>query len=416
MTAFRLAWLNLTRRRVPTTIALASIAISIACSGVLLRLYRLSGSRFSTLAHGGDALIGAKAGGLDILLGCLNLEGKYPDFIPAVLYESLKQRRGVQFEDGTRSSPNFIRGIIPFVYFAQVDHYRVIGTDENFLNRPDSADSPRLSEGRWASAEGEVVLGSEVAAREHWKVGSTFNSRIWFTDEKTGAVPETPPLALTVTGIFAPQETAWDQALFSNLQTAHAAFTLAPLGKQSIWGPDVLHFFLVYLQPDAMPALQALINKRTVAQAVDVTAEEERLQTLTGTGRKLGVLMCFLILLLGALGVAAMMVTRFDAMTIQLAVLRALGYRRSEIRAWLVWEGCLLGVAACAIGAILDGLLFPAVRALLGTALPSRFLISSSVLQSWPVWAVAMLSTIIAVFIPLLRVYRQDIHGALKGT
>ena len=83
MNALRLAILNLTRRRVPTFLALLSIAISVGFSGVLLRLYFLSESRFSTLAKGGDAIVGAKSGGLDILLNCLNLEGPYPGYIPS---------------------------------------------------------------------------------------------------------------------------------------------------------------------------------------------------------------------------------------------------------------------------------------------------------------------------------------------
>src|SRR5689334_19056388 len=99
MTSFRLAILSLIRRRTPTFIAFLAISVSVAFSGILLRLYVLSGARFSGLAKAGEAIVGAKSGGVEILLGALNLEGEYPDFIPLKLYASLAARSGVQFED-----------------------------------------------------------------------------------------------------------------------------------------------------------------------------------------------------------------------------------------------------------------------------------------------------------------------------
>ena len=45
MNAFQLAWINLKRRKDSTLIAVLAIALSIMSSGVLLRLYWLSGQR-----------------------------------------------------------------------------------------------------------------------------------------------------------------------------------------------------------------------------------------------------------------------------------------------------------------------------------------------------------------------------------
>ena len=110
--------------------------MSVACGGILLRLYQLSESRFSSLGRGGDAVVGAKAGGIEILLGSLNGEGAFPGFLPYKLFESLRAQQKVQFEDGQTSQPNYIRAIIPFVYFAHYNGARVVGTDEVFFKRP----------------------------------------------------------------------------------------------------------------------------------------------------------------------------------------------------------------------------------------------------------------------------------------
>jgi putative ABC transport system permease protein len=110
-----------------------------------------------------------------------------------------------------------------------------------------------------------------------------------------------------------------------------------------------------------------------------------------------------------------MLITRFDAMSVQLAVLRAIGYGRREIGMWLIWEGFLLGLAGCLVGMVIDGSTFPILRDLLGSALPPADLIASSFLESYPVWIVTVPATVFAIFIPLIRLYRQDVHQALKG-
>jgi putative ABC transport system permease protein len=251
-----------------------------------------------------------------------------------------------------------------------------------------------------------------VARKQTLAIGQTIIVQPWIGDEKQER--EAAPVNLNVVGILKPTGTAWDNALFAPLESAQKVFTQNPLGARSIWGANVLNYYLVYLRPDGMPQLEGLVNGRTVAEVVAVDQEKAQLEELTGTGRDLGVLMCVLILCLGGLTVAAMMATRFDAMTVQLAVLRALGYARSEITGWLIWEGVLLGASACAIGAAFDAILLPILRLMLGSALPP--LISVPLYASWPVWLAAIAATVAAVFVPLIRLYHQDVHQALKGT
>jgi putative ABC transport system permease protein len=305
-----------------------------------------------------------------------------------------------------------VKQIIPFLYFAKVGNHRVIGTDETFLHRPDPSDTPILSQGKWAEGTGEVVLGSSVARELRIHPGDEVKATVW-----TGEISTETPLVVTlkVSGVFAPSESAWDEALFSNLDQARKALEASHLDNRSIWKANVLNYFLVYLDQDDFPKLESLINKRTVAEVIRVGEETRRLQELTGQGRTLGFFLCVLILFLGGLSVAAMMATRFDAMSVQLAVLRALGYARGEIRSWLLWEGFLLGIFACLLGGLADALFFPVLRGFFGSALPPSTLVSSPLTQSLPVWITALIATSLAVFVPLLRLYRQDVHRSLKG-
>ena len=411
MTSFKLAFLNLTRRRVSSLIALTAIAVAVACSGMLLRLHILSNARFSTMAEIGDAVVGAKAGGIEILLGSLNLEGPYPDFVPYNLYNSLKEQESVFFEDGVHSGPSYIRAVIPFLYFAKYKNYRAIGSDEDLVNRSDLNNTPRLKEGKWASGFGEAVLGFDVAFNEKLALNDKIVLTPWPKETNS---EEGSKLDFRVVGIMSKNNNVWDRAVFSNVKQAQNILRAFNQGS-SIWAENVLNYFLIYLNEGGLHQLQELINKRTVGQVISVTEQKDKLLELSGSGRKLGLLMTIMILLLGALSVAGMMVARFDAMTVQLAVLRALGYEKLHIAGWLVWEGLLLGIAACLIGASIDLLCFPWVRDLLGSTLPASEAVKSYFYYSAPVWAAAITATTLAVSIPIIRLYNQDIHFSLRS-
>lgn len=410
MSPFKLAFLSLTRRKIPSFIALVSIALSVAGSGVLLRMYELSGSRFATMGDGGDAIVGAKAGGIEILLNSLNAEGRYPDLMPYNLFKSMRAQQNVRFEDGTVSEPNYIRQVIPVLFFATHNGFRVMGTDSTFFNRPSVAHALTLRAGRLAQADGEIVVGASIAEREALTLGSDFVAKTWFGNDNDGS-----PLPFKVVGILNSTSKVWDTMAFATVEQAQSAFAFAGNLDASIWGNQVLNYFFVYLQPSGGDALRKLINGRTVGQVAFVQEEKQKLLDLTGAGKSLGLLIAAFIIGLGGLCVAGMLITRFEAMALQIAVLRAIGYGRRTLAAWLISEGLLLGVVACAIGALLDAAAFPIFRHMLGSALPAADIVDVSIWRSAPVWAAAILSTMLAVFVPLVRFYRQDVHMSLRS-
>lgn len=410
MSPFRLAFLSLTRRKISSFIALLSIAISVATSGVLLRLYLLTSERFSTIAGGCDAIVGAKSGGIDILLGALNLEGTYPGFLPQKLFDSLEAQEKVKFEDGTNSEPSYIKAVIPYLYFAKLGNYRVIGTNANFFEHNNT--QLTYSSGSLWTKPTSLVIGSALAESKSLRVGSLVKISIW-----TGAKNDssTKPLTFEISGILNPTHSAWDYAAYIQYQFAQSVLSQVNLGEATIWQNQVLNYFLISIDPKGRNQLESLINKRTVGQVAWVEEEKAHLEKLTGTGREIGFLISALVMLLGGLSVTAMMTTRFEAMNVQIAVVRAIGFTRSEISTWLFYEGLLLGVSATVIGALLDLIGFPIVKNLLGDSIPHLEWMNSSILQSWPIWVISTLATIAALVIPMLRLVRQNIHDQLKG-
>jgi len=417
MTSFELATKSLTRRPLSSALALLSIALAVGCCGVLLRIYFLMNQRFSTIARGGDAIVGAKSGGIEILLNALNGEGPYPDFLPYKLFESLKAQQGVKFEDGAHSEPDYLRETIPVLYFAHFHEARVMGTDDSFFNRPEAEDSLTMREGHLPTMPKDIVAGSAVAEKYHLTSGLEISLRMWVGDkaEPNGDGSHGPDLKFKVVGILNPTRTMWDRQLYTSVADAQAIVATSPgLELRSIWGANVLNYFLIYLKPNGFQPLKDLVNKRTVGQSIFVLDERKNLEELTGTGQAVGFFLSALVILLGGLSVASMLVTRFDAMGVQLAVLRAIGYKKSEVAAALLWEGFLLGLVACLAGIVLDLSAFPIVRYLLGSSLPPPDVIDSSIFSSAPVWIAALAATVSSVTFPLLKLYRQDVHRSLQ--
>lgn len=148
---------------------------------------------------------------------------------------------------------------------------------------------------------------------------------------------------------------------------------------------------------------------------IDIPFEQARLKEISGVGKSVGFFVMLFMILLGGLAVCSMLVTRFEGMTVQLAVLRAIGYTKKEISSWLIWEGILLGVLGVLIGFLIDATIFPFLRSALGSALPPADLVASSSIQSYPIWLMAMLATIFSVVVPVVKMSSQDIHSSLKG-
>lgn len=408
MTSFELARLNLVRRKTSTLIAMISIALSVAVGATVFRVFSLTNERFTSLAGGGTSLVGAKGGGLEILLGALNGEGDLPGYVPQALYETLESDPQFRFQDGSVASTEGIKLMVPLLYAAKYEEHRVLSTNQKFLDRPFGDDSVIVSEGRWFDSPKEIVVGAQVARKKGLSLGQEIALKTWTPQ---GLSPQ--ETTFTVVGILREGRKVWDRLLFNSIEDGQEMIASSPEAmKASIWGSKVLSYFWIFQDGKSALALDEIISKRSIAQFVSIYREKLKLRELTGTGEDLGFAIMAFIVLLGALSVTAIMITRFDSMHLQIAVLRAIGYQKSAISKWLFFEGLLLGSVSVFLGILLEWAFFPVIAGLLGSSLPPSA--GFSWLLPYPVWGVALMATIFATVIPLYGLYRQDVHSSLK--
>ncbi|MGZ3773631.1 MAG: ABC transporter permease [Pseudobdellovibrionaceae bacterium] len=411
MNSFRLSWLYLRRHLFTSLVTIVALALAIASVTILLKLELLSHSRFNTLAMQGDAIVGAKSGGIDILLGAENFEGDVPAYLPQNLYETLKSKQNINFEDKTSFNQAFtVTHITPLLIFGKYQGFTLVGTEESFLTFPPSENRPQLLEGLFPSNDNEAVIGANVAALSSIKIGDTLNvhGRIHDSSYEGSALP------LKVVGVLKPSGKIWDQGIYTNLSTAQNAVTHTP-GYQTIWGPHVLSYFILNIQPGGEQALASLINQRTVSQLVMIQKETQHLEELTGSNQSLQFLIVGILLLLSTLTVLAVFFTRMEARSLELAVLRALGYSRRKLTEILLVEGLWMGLTSIASATVLELSMSPFILNTVGSQLPQ------ATSQNWPWWMIlvtgffALVAIAVASLPPLIRIFKQDVHSALRN-
>jgi len=95
-------------------------------------------------------------------------------------------------------------------------------------------------------------------------------------------------------------------------------------------------------------------------------------------------------------------------------VLRALGYGKARVAGWLLIEGWLLTVAALIPSVVLDGVLTFLIQTLASDMLPWAGFSwpASQIVRAWLLFVIVVFP---AQILPLWRLYRLDVHHALRG-
>jgi hypothetical protein len=208
---------------------------------------------------------------------------------------------------------------------------------------------------------------------------------------------------------------AWDAAAFTNLAEARRLAQRGGLFANSAWGADVVNYMLIETAPGRLPALRDLVDKRTVAQLVEVEGGLAALRSLTGSGRATAGAAAALALLLSAFCILGLAIGSLEEKARHFAMLRALGYANGELRALAFWQGALPAAAGCAGGALLDACLFPALRDRLGSALPSPSEVPSHLAQSAPVWLAFAAIAGLASLLPYWRFRRRPAQASIQA-
>lgn len=223
----KIAWRDLSTRRVATLVAVAVISVAVALSVAVSHINDALQRGIVTASDPfGVLVVGAKGSAQQLVLSTLLLEGVPVGNIPQTVHTQLLEdpRAGL---------------VVPIAMGDNLGGSRIVGTDERLLELSPGTDAPpsfRLAEGRFFEADFEAVVGSRAAELQGLAIGDRFlpahGVEAGLEDDVHDASPH------TVVGILQPSSTAFDDAIFTSVASVQAVHAEDVKGAHAGDGED----------------------------------------------------------------------------------------------------------------------------------------------------------------------------------
>jgi putative ABC transport system permease protein len=451
MSLFGIAWRTIRQRLLTSGLTALSLALGVALVVATLVIGDVVTQAFkSGSGLGYNMIVGAKGSPLQLVLNSVYLISKPIENIPWAFYEEFLP--ATARPDGVAGTfAGSVQTAVPICMGDYFRSYRVVGTSAAYFDRLTYGGGapPRLP--RWlarlfgqstaaaaprpfAFAAGRNfrddeffggVLGSEVAAKLGLKAGDPFAPTHGADD---GLVHD----PFTVTGILARTDTPVDRGVYVNmegfyLQEGHAkpvegatpTPTPAPDGHAPL-PREQREVTAILVETVALPglpaeltamALKSQINEGRDGQAAEPIREISVLLDLFVRPLELLLLLVTtLVVIVSAIGILVSMVGSALERSRDVAVMRALGARRSQVLATVLIEALIIalggGLAGWALGHVLVAAIGPLITTNAG--------VSATLLSAAPTAELLLVPfliglAILAALLPALAAYRTDV-------
>lgn len=384
MSLWTLVLRSLAQRRLSSGLTAASIALGVAVTVAVLALKAQAreGFRQSAVAH--DLVVGAKGSRLQLVLNTVFHLDRSPGNIPRALAERLASDRRV-------------KSAVPVSLGDVHQGHRVVATTNAFF------DGLPLAGGALFSGEFQAVLGSRVDL----PIGARFQV------QHGGEFGETHSEEWTVVGKLAPTATAVDRAIYIDFESF---YHIAGHTKEASNRDQVSAVLVKTRGFNAAQDLAYELNRGVEAQAVAPAEVVVELFDLVGQVDVLLLAVAALVIAVASVGILVSIYNSMAERRRSIAIMRALGARRTQILSIVVMEAKALSL----IGGIAGLLLGHALVAAAGGLLAERAGVAVSAWAVRPeellVLAGVVLLGGLAGVVPAIRAYRTDIADGLSPT
>jgi len=392
-----LIYRSLRQHALSTLVTAGSIALA---AGLLLTVWTVktqSQTVFAATNSGFDAVLGARGSKLQLVLNAIFHLESSPGNIAAADYEAL------------RRNPMIGRAIKTAIPIAVGDSYhgwRIVGTTEQLFAEVEYAPGRRYAfapGGRnFKLAATEAVVGSYVAHKLGWKLGTTFHPQHGVTE---GAEHDHDEL-YTVVGILEPTNTPVDRVIWIPLEGLQTMSGHNPLAKTEISA------VLIQLNaPTAGLMASNMINasggKLTFAYPIG-TIVAELFNKISWVDKVL-TLIAWLVAVVASASVLVSIYNSMSARQRDIAILRALGARRRTVFGAIVGEAAVIGI----LGAIAGFAVFAALAAGVAAMIQGQTGVVLDPLKWNPVfwWGPATFVglCVLGGFVPAFKAYRVPV-------
>lgn len=382
--------------------AVTSISIALAC-GLLMAVWAVKDqaqATFTQVDAGFDAVLGARSSKLQLVLNAVfHLEAS-PANISVSDFQEIQKHPSVELA-------------VPIAMGDNYEGYRIVGTTEEMFTKSEYAPGRKFAvqkPGRLFDPKlREAVVGS-YAAR---KLGLTYGRKFHPSHGLNHDDDHEHEDEYVVVGILEPSNTPADKVIWIPLagvqnMTGHAAET----------ANDVSAVLVKLRSVMAGPALEQQINRKgtrlTFAWPIGATMAE--LFNKIGWFDRVLALVAVLVAIVAAGSVLASIYNSMNERRRQIAILRALGARRSTIARTVVLEAVAIAVIGSVIGYVFYGVILAAAGAVIReqTGVVLDVFAWNTMLVWAPLGLVAL--SALAGIVPAWKAYRTDVAENLAPT
>ena len=413
-----LAWSSAWNRKGTLSLVVFSIALSTTLLLGMERVRTQVRDSFVQAVSGTDLVVGARGSELQLLLYAVFHMGKASNNMGWDSAQRLAQRRDVAWT-------------IPISLGDSHRGFAVVGTTTDFftLYQYRRHASLQFAQGREFEDIFDVVLGAEVAAREHYRLGDRVLLSHGTGDTRLSLHADKP---FIVCGILAPTGTPVDRGLYISL-AAMEAIHIDWQGGAPAPGfhvrPDQVSKF--NLTPKTVTAvLVGLKNRaRVFAAQREINADQQealmgvmpgvaldQLWSLLRTGENALRVLSWLVTVAGLAGLVATILAGLGERRRELAVLRAAGASPQDIVTLLSLESLLLVLAGTFAGTALTATLLAVFGPMLTSGYGLSLTLSLPTATEWQLLAAINAAGFFAGLIPAWRAYRISLADGLNAS
>jgi len=353
MLLLSLAWQSLRNRRVTTILTIFSIALSVALLLGVEALRVSARESFASTISGTDLIVGARGGGLQLLLYTVFRMGTATNNVRWDSYQDWSKHPAVAWT-------------IPYSLGDSHRGFRVVGTNENFYKRYRfrNTGQVRFASGRAPQDFNETALGSDAAA----KLGYPLGTKVTLTHGIGAAgIMDHDDKPFTVVGILDRTATPIDRSIYISLEGMTAIHVgwqggappepgeetpSSKLKKEDLKVEAITAFLLRAKSRIDTLRIQRDINNylpEPLMAIIPGVAMGELWSTVKYAEIALEIVGGFVVLV-GLLGMLVAIYTTLNERRREMAILRALGAGPAKILALFLIESLLLASTGCILG------------------------------------------------------------------
>ncbi len=413
MTLIRLACLSLKSRALTVGLTSFAIALSVVLFLGVEKLRTGARSSFADTISGTDLIMGARSGGVQLLLYSVFRIGNATNNVTWESYQDIASRPEIAWA-------------VPISLGDSHRQFRVMGTTPEYFQRYRYRGDRALTfeQGEQMHDLFDAVVGADVAAQLNYEVGDPI-----VVAHGLASFSEHDDTPFRISGVLTKTGTPVDRTVIVSLEAIEAIHVDWQGGGQKPGEPTpVDEIRAMDLQPKAITAAMLGVNSKlqifTIQRAINEYPEEPLLAILPGVALQelwgivgiaeralIGV--SAMVVVTALLGLSAMILSGLNARRREMAILRAMGAGPATVMGLLMIEAVLMTVLGTLLGVLLLYLglfaLQPWLDSAFGLFIPITFLSPREMLI---LCAVVVASALVSL-LPAIRAYQMSLADGM---